>query len=1277
MSRNKNLRLIAKCITGAAFSFLGKDLAEFVKNPIDTALESFIDEVFLEKNTEDSEIIREWSLQVTKKIFRELDNYIKNRVELTEDQISRALDITREVFSSCFNPQMWIDTALDAELIKRSLKLGLSYIDIGDEEIESFMNLIIESSSDLVVEFIKSMPEFPIMSAEAILNNFHEMDKRIGETERQIAKVFSMLSVSDTSNDDFEYKYRKQIERKINIPDDFGISHLDHYSKNYQIKVAYLSLYMQNHGRFWDKQKLESILNLYKYGKFDELEGHINNIKSESRRVHETLPSLKRVLIRGEAGSGKSTLLKWIAIYCALGRFPVEYDQMQEWASYLPIILRLRDWSESKPAFDLNDLNSYTYLAGKDFPLPKVGWLREQFESGRVILMIDGVDEVPIDRRESVKNRIGDIITEFPDIIVLVTSRTTAVEVAWLEVFGFNDAVLLPMVKPDIIDFIRNWHLAVAEFELPIDIKNNIKDIENTLIYNIENRRELRELAQNPLLCAALCALNFSNPRAGLPKNRLELYHTFTTMFVYKRDQDRNISTSVFEGNQAYNIIKKVAKTMLSYSGSKNPEFVMDIAQFEEKIDAEWARERKNYQIDDASRIVSDLVERSGLLRITSGGSIEFTHRTLAEYLAAQEYVSSGESLLLLEQLGNDLWSETIKFALWYSKNHNSRNHETMLKAICEFTKRFFYDKDSHRFLVSCLEGDITRNREVSDAIDTAYRALIPVGRYSDINNLVRGGPDCLPYLKYNDSWDENAIEWGVRTAFEFSRYEKFHEIKESYKEIVFPLDQSDISEFFRYPTLTEVIDILLENDELDILKSIIHSLEPGMSLYTRFWDKYLDIFLDLIKKCNQIAIYGYIDFDKFKNTNLRNISALGIYHMRDQQDIDGIDVFPALKKLTIQNVGGLIDIKGIGKLASLEYLGLRELDKIVDINCSPKLQNIKSLSMTRLTNLKKIDSFMDFSKLELLRIHSCYSLENFDFIRECVALKYLDIGFLPEAANGILNIVNKDIHGLSLGLHIQKLDSLTMSKFLNLRDLYIYLETGSDFGFIENYTLLESMTLSGSTQDVIDNLNINSDKFKVLRLSDFKDIRNINVTKPGNKLQDLSLDRIEELMSIDFVGQFQDILSMTLSSLPKLKYLPVLKRFPSLSSLYISGLNNIENIEFLSDSTSLEELFIVDCNLIVDLVYVSAVSHLQRIEISNVKGVRNWSKLRDYRVLRHIEFNTDNKSEIDLFLESIKSFTAENLEIIISDIWKRDDCVREFARTSNIPLKFMSEIYD
>src|SRR5262249_32075208 len=256
-------------------------------------------------------------------------------------------------------------------------------------------------------------------------------------------------------------------------------------------------------------------------------------------RVENALAGSSRMLIRGAAGSGKTTLVQWLAVTAARGGFQSE---LQGGNSHVPFLVRLREDAEDPlPAPEALGGTGAPMAAG----LMPPAWAHRVLDSGKALLLVDGVDEVPEPRRAKVRDWLRRLLRTYPSARVVVTSRPAAAGRDWLRDLGFSAATVESMTPGDVRTFVSRWPAAAADAAeaagaLPCPLAE-LPEHERRLLAQLDNEPHLRTLATNPLLCAMLCALNLDR-HSHLPRDRIGLYNAALDMMLERRDAEREVT---------------------------------------------------------------------------------------------------------------------------------------------------------------------------------------------------------------------------------------------------------------------------------------------------------------------------------------------------------------------------------------------------------------------------------------------------------------------------------------------------------------------------------------------------------------------------------------------------------------------------------------------------------------------------------------------------------------------------------------------------------------
>ncbi len=400
----------------------------------------------------------------------------------------------------------------------------------------------------------------------------------------------------------------------------------------------------------------------------------------------EVLARERSLVLLGDPGSGKSTFVNHLAYTLAGAVLSQENDwreilENQFEAPLFPLRIVVRRWSGSvpegaEPGVELVYRAMENLLNGLD---RQSLWLR--LSSPDTLVMFDGLDEAPIaeskdefDRRGVILESIRQFRIAHPHCRMLVTSRVRPYENPDYQLPSppFAAARLAPLGKPRIQRFVRQWYDELVHLHaLEQDEGKNYAD---RLLNAIDRRSDLAEMAGSPLLLTMLAVVN---RRAGLPEGRAELYHKVVRQLLWEWERtkaEEGKTTSLLrlleEPNPPLKTIDlERALWELTYqaharSGQRTADLAVDdlrkalVNLFPGNKHEAWAW---------ASRVITLMQERSGLLIPVDDNTFTFPHRSFQEYLAARwllELDDPGEEAL--ELIENDIWHEVILLACGY-----------------------------------------------------------------------------------------------------------------------------------------------------------------------------------------------------------------------------------------------------------------------------------------------------------------------------------------------------------------------------------------------------------------------------------------------------------------------------------------------------------------------------------------------------------------------------------------------------------------------------------
>jgi hypothetical protein len=551
--------------------------------------------------------------------------------------------------------------------------------------------VVLDECCDCFVRIVRQLPQFgPRASTETLA--------RLSGVSEQVSLLLARLPVrtldapEGTATDEaFRRRYLEHISVTLDVLELFGVR-VERYRPRTTLSVAYISLSVSTDEHSADRGGRDDRRDRRRATKGADAWRTGEREPGESTlRVETALGRAPLTLIRGEAGSGKSTLLRWLAISAARGTFS---GDLADWNGRVPFLVKLRSHAGRTLPPPERFLDG---VADSIAGLMPAGWVHRRLQDGRVLLMVDGIDELPGAQRRAVRPWLAGLVAEYPNLRVVVTSRPAAAGADWLTAEGFTTAMLERMTPADIRELIRHWHEAVRDAgDLPC-APDQLPAFESALLARMESAPHLRALAGSPLLAAMLCALNLDREKQ-LPRDRMGLYAAALELLLERRDVERQIQADnevTLERTQKLRILQELAWRLSITGRTELPKDAV-VRRTAEKLAATLSAPA------DAEAVLEHLLQRSGVLREPVPGRIDFVHRTVQEYLTAKQFADDGDFEPLIAQAHKDQWRETVIMAAGHA---NAPQREDLLNGLLARTRKEPRNARRLKLLVAgCLE---------------------------------------------------------------------------------------------------------------------------------------------------------------------------------------------------------------------------------------------------------------------------------------------------------------------------------------------------------------------------------------------------------------------------------------------------------------------------------------------------------------------------------------------------------------------------------------------
>ncbi|MEA5506982.1 NACHT domain-containing protein [Halotia wernerae UHCC 0503] len=374
-----------------------------------------------------------------------------------------------------------------------------------------------------------------------------------------------------------------------------------------------------------------NLSQIYVQTKLNESQQFSSEEFSQERRLwEEVVRRNSKLIVLGKPGAGKTTLLQYIAVHC---------DEVDFQSKLIPVFISLKTLAENAKSAD--EISLIRYIC-KKYCRSQVSAqkLEVLLKNGRLLFLLDGMDEVIEDKIQAVVKEIHQLVDEYGDNLVIVSCRKEH-QAYKSKVFGnFTLCKVADFEQLQIEEFIRNWF-----FEPPVEKFNERTSKSNQLIKKLRNRKNkrIKELADTPLLLHLICLIY--QEKGDLPATKVDLYKEGINLLVEKWNQfNERVQVDVVELRKA---VRRIA--FITFEQGKS--------DFNEK---EISR-----LIENNPHKLSEIEVISGLLIRKTWHNYNFSHQTFQEYLVSEELLSEQYGWKkLLSHLSESRWREVFFMVL-------------------------------------------------------------------------------------------------------------------------------------------------------------------------------------------------------------------------------------------------------------------------------------------------------------------------------------------------------------------------------------------------------------------------------------------------------------------------------------------------------------------------------------------------------------------------------------------------------------------------------------
>ncbi len=386
-------------------------------------------------------------------------------------------------------------------------------------------------------------------------------------------------------------------------------------------------------------QQWFDISNLSKLGpaEFDRVGlGEINQKQIPGMQAVETYSKLR---VLGKPGVGKTTFLKHLAIQCNRGEFA---------AHQVPIFITLRDFAEESKDNGNFSLLNYLHQAFINSGIYNPSAIETLLQAGRVLLLLDGMDEVLDQDSTAVQREIRKFSDKYHKNQFVISCRTAAKK---LQLRGFTDVEIAPFTQDQIVTFAQKWFVTFTKTNRQSGQAQSVQFIEKL---ELPENWQFRQMIVTPLFLHLACWV--FHGQAKFPTKRSEFYKQGLDLLLGKWDEAKGVERDkVYQGfllPQKLRLLSQLAAVTF-----EKGQYFFEQRIIEQYIE-DYLRNLPEINLEpeelqlESEAVLKAIETQHGLLTERARGIFSFSYLVFHEYFTARQIVASHNLQGLEQALG-------------------------------------------------------------------------------------------------------------------------------------------------------------------------------------------------------------------------------------------------------------------------------------------------------------------------------------------------------------------------------------------------------------------------------------------------------------------------------------------------------------------------------------------------------------------------------------------------------------------------------------------------
>ncbi|MBN3938557.1 NACHT domain-containing NTPase [Nostoc sp. NMS9] len=335
-----------------------------------------------------------------------------------------------------------------------------------------------------------------------------------------------------------------------------------------------------------------------------------------------------KLRVLGKPGVGKTTFLQHLAIQCNQEAFAPKH---------VPIFITLRNFAEESKVSNEFSLLKYIHQEFLTSGISDPSVIETLLNAGRVLLLLDGMDEVLNQQSNAVLSEIRRFLEKYHKNQLVATCRTAAQR---LKLRGFTDVEIAPFTSEQIRAFAQKWFVAFSKTNQKHGQAQSVEFIQKL---DLPENWQFRQLIVTPLFLHLACWLFHGQEK--FPTKRTDFYKQGLDLLLGKWDEARGIERdNVYRGFLLPQKLKLLSQ--IAAAAFEQGQYFFEQRIIEQYI-GDYIQNLSNVPIDaeelqiESEAALKSIEAQHGLLAERARGIFSFSYLAFQEYFTARKIVAS------------------------------------------------------------------------------------------------------------------------------------------------------------------------------------------------------------------------------------------------------------------------------------------------------------------------------------------------------------------------------------------------------------------------------------------------------------------------------------------------------------------------------------------------------------------------------------------------------------------------------------------------------------